>query len=391
MPPRRYRGAGGDRGHLPRTRLSPACTAAVARLALALVTIPAAVHVPSACSAEARPPVAARRPVTAEHHGIQHSDDYAWLRTANLEQVLQRPGALERPIRAHLEAENAYARSVVGPNRALEHRLVVEMRGRVDLREQSVPEARGRWEYYARYPAGAQRKLYCRRPREGGPEQVLLDENALARGRRGFSLDATAVSPDHALLAYALDADGSERNTLKVRDLATGRDLPDTIAEVRGGSVWSLDGRHLFYVRRDATKWGRAIFRHTLGTTVAADQLVYEEVEEGFAVEAHHTLSQRFMVIETGDFSTTDVRLVDLADLSRPPQVLIERKRGVKYAVADLGDRLIVATNADGATDWKIGEKPLSAPAAAPLQDIVPHRPGRIIEQVIVYRDYLVG
>jgi len=390
MLPRWYPCAGEGPRDLPRTRVPLAWIPTVARMTLVLVTMPAAIHVPPARAAGEAPPVAARRPVTAKHHGIHHTDDYAWLRTARLEQVLQRPGALERPIRAHLEAENAYARNVLGSNRALEHRLVAEMRGRVNLREQSVPEARGPWECYTRYPAGAQRKLYCRRPRGGGPEQVLLDENALARGQRAFSVDATAVSPDHTLLAYALDADGSERNTLKVRDLETGRDLPDTIAEVRGGSVWSLDGRHLFYVRCDPVKWGRAIFRHTLGTAVAADQLVYEEAEEGFAVEAYKTLSERFMVIEASDFSTTDVRLVDLADPSRSAQVLIERKRGVKHAVADLGNRLIVATNADGATDWKIGEKALSAPATAPLQDIVPHRPGRIIEQVIVYQDYLV-
>jgi oligopeptidase B len=253
-----------------------------------------------------------------------------------------------------------------------------------------VPEARGPWEYYTRYPAGAQRRLHCRRPRGGGAEAVLLDENALAQGRPAFSVGATALSPDHALLAYAFDEDGAERSTLKVRDLGAGRDLPDTIAEVRGAPVWSLDGRHLFYVRRDPVKWGRAVYRHALGSAVAADLLVFAETEEGFALEIRQSLSERFLLIEAGDFSTTDVRLVDLADLTRPPQALMDRKHGVKFAVSDLGDRLIVATNADGAVDGKIAARERSAPAGAPLQDIVPHRPGRIIEDVIVFRDFLV-
>ena len=344
---------------------------------------------PSVHAAELRPPAAARRPVTVEHHGIHHTDDYAWLRTARLEQVLERPEALERPIRAHLEAENRYARSALAPNRALERRLLAEMRGRVSLRDETVPAARGPWEYYTRYSAGSQRKLHCRRPRGGGPEQVLLDENALARGRRAFSVSEIATSPDHKLLAYAVDGDGSERNTLKVRDLATGRDLPDTIADVRGGSVWSQDGRFLFYVRRDPVKWGRTAYRHRLGTPAADDQLVYEEAEEGFAVEVRATLSDRFLVIEAGDFSTTDLKLIDLADPTRPPQAITGRKPGVKYGVADLGNRLIFATNADGAIDWKIGERELSAPASAPLREIVPHLAGRVIEDVIVFRDYL--
>jgi oligopeptidase B len=345
---------------------------------------------PPAHARELRPPVAARRPVVAEHHGVRHSDDYAWLRTAELEQVLRRPEALERPIMAYLQAENAYAHNVLAPNRALERQLLAELRGRLRPSDQSVPEARGAWEYYTRYPAGAQRRLHCRRPRGGGPEHVLINENTLARGRRAFSLTAAAVSPDHALFAYTLDADGSERSTLKVRDLDTDRDLPDTIVDVRGGPVWSLDGRHLFYVRRDPVQWGRAVYRHALGTTSAADQLVYEELEEGFAIEVRKTLSERFMVVEAGDFSTTDVRLVDLANPTLPPQVLMERKRGVRYAVMDLGDRLIVTTNADGATDGKIGEKQLSAPTAAPLEDVVSHRPDHIIEDMIVFRDYLV-
>src|SRR5262245_49301364 len=125
------------------------------------------------------PPVAERKPVTSEHHGIAHVDEYAWLESEKFEEVLQRPEALEEPIRRHLEAEAHYARAILTPNRALERRLVAEMRGRVSRRDEAVPEPWGPWEYYTRYPAGSQRKLHCRRPRQGGSEQVVLDENVL--------------------------------------------------------------------------------------------------------------------------------------------------------------------------------------------------------------------
>src|SRR5262249_6241337 len=107
-----------------------------------------------------RPPVAKRSPVALEHHGISHTDDYAWLRTKKLDEVLRRPEALEAPIHAHLEAEARYARSVLAPNRAVEQRLLAEMRGRISLRDATVPETRGPWQYYTRYAAGAQRKLH---------------------------------------------------------------------------------------------------------------------------------------------------------------------------------------------------------------------------------------
>ena len=120
--------------------------------------------------------------MTTEHHGIAHTDDYAWLKTEKPEEILEQPETLEDPIRAHLDAESAYARAVLAPNRALERRLVAEMRGRLSRRDQTVPEAWGPWEYFTRYPVGSQRRVHCRRPRDGGPEQVLLDENALAKG-----------------------------------------------------------------------------------------------------------------------------------------------------------------------------------------------------------------
>jgi oligopeptidase B len=358
---------------------------AAAVLAVACVTV----HQAPAADAP-RPPAAERRPVSVEHHGITLTDDYAWLRTARLEELLERPEVLEPEIRAHLEAESRYAEAMLAPNRALERRLVAEMRARISPRDATVPEAWGPWEYYSRYEGGRQRRMHCRRPRGGGPEQVLLDENVLARGRPAYSVSEFAVSHDHKLLAYSVDEDGSERNTLRIRDLATGRDLPDAIAEVRGGAVWSLDSRWLFYVGRDPTKWGRKVFRHRLGTAAAEDQLVYEETEEGFAVSLRSTLSDRFLVIEAADFTTSDVRLVELAHPTQPPLPVVERKRGHKYQVANLGDRLIFVTNANGAIDWKIGERPLSAPANAPLLEIVPHVPGRVIEDVVVYRDHLV-
>ena len=358
---------------------------------MTLVLCIAVIAQPSMVAAELpRPPIAKRSPVTTEHHGITRTDDYAWLMTAKSDEILEQPEALEDAIRAHLDAESAYARAVLAPNRALERRLVAEMRGRLSRRDQTLPEAWGPWEYYTRYPLGSQRRLHCRRPRGGGPEQVMLDENVLARGRRAFSISEVAVSPDHRLLAYSVDQDGSEREMLKIRDLATGRDLADSIAEVRGTAVWSRDGQWLFYVGRDPVKWGQKVFRHRLGTPAAEDQLVYEEGEEGFSVSLRVTLSDRYLVIEAGDFSTSDLRVLDLDHPTGSPQAVVERKRGHKHLVTHVGDRLIVLTNADGAIDWKIGDKPVSDSASAPLREIVPHRAGRVIEDMVGYRDHLV-
>jgi oligopeptidase B len=336
------------------------------------------------------PPVAERRPVTTQHHGIRLTDDYAWLRTEDPEEVVGEPASLEARIRAYLDAENAYAHAMLAPNRPLEQQLAAEMRRRLSRRDQTVPEAWGAWEYFTRYPLGAQRNVHCRRPRGGGPEQVLLDENVLARGRVAFSVSGVFVSPDHNLLAYSVDEDGSERDVVRVRDLVTGRDLTDTISGIGGNVVWSRDSHWLFYVGRDPVKWGQKVYRHKLGTPTEEDQLVYEENEEGFSVSLQVSLSDHFLMIESSDFSTSDIRVLDLAYPTAAPHLVAERKAGSKYSVTNVGERLIVRTNAEGASGWKIGAKAVTSPANAPLEEIVPHRAGRVIEDMVAYTDHLV-
>ncbi len=336
------------------------------------------------------PPQAMRKPVTTTQHGVRLTDDYAWMRTAHPEAVLSQPELLEAPIKRHLDAEKRYAVKLLSRNAALEAKIVAEMKGRTSVASDTVPENNGPFAYYTRYAPGAERKLHCRTPRAGGPEEVILDENALARDRRDFSLDETAISPDHKLYAYTFDVDGSERNTLRIRDIAAAKDLADSIPDVRGTPVWASDGKSLFYVRRDPAKWASTIWRHTIGSPTSADTLVYEERAEGFSVGITGTLSSRFMVIEIADFSTTQMALLDLATPDAPPRMVTPRTAGVKYGIADLDDRLIVSTNAEGAIGWKVMERPLAGGPQTPLTEIVPHRKGRLIQSVLVYAKHLV-
>src|SRR5262245_9835477 len=196
----------------------------------------------------------------------------------------------------------------------------------------------------AELPASAQRRRGAdpaRRERAGARPHRLLGAGGCRQS-------------DQKLLAYTVDADGSERHVLHVRDLATGRDLPDKVAEVRGSVVWSQDGKWLFYVGRDPVKWGQKVFRHRLGTPVDEDALVFEEQEEGFGVSLRVTLSDQFLVIEAGDFSTADIRLVRMSDPTSKPHLVLKRKRGEKSWATNVGDRIILLTNADNAKDWKI-------------------------------------
>ena len=111
----------------------------------------------------------------------------------------------------------------------------------------------------------AQSIAVVRMPRSGGPEELLLDGPALAEGKAYFAFGEHQNSPDHRLYAYTADETGSENYNLRIRDIGSGRDLPEVIADVTS-FAWSKASDTLFYVKRDEDHRPRFVYRHRLGT-----------------------------------------------------------------------------------------------------------------------------
>ena len=340
-----------------------------------------------------RPPQAKQLPHTASHHGITLSDEYAWLRADNWQEVMREPDKLAAGIRDYLEAENDFTQAAMADTDKLQEKLFAEMKGRIKEDDSSVPSPDGDWDYYSSFVIGAQYPRFCRRPRNDdseGAERILLDGNIEAKGLAYFSLRAANHSPDHSLLAYAVDTKGSEIYTVRFRDLATGKELDDQISDTNGNVVWAQDNRTLFYVRLDANHRPQHIYRHMLGTPVADDVLVYEETDPGFYAGVGETQSGRFIVIGANDHQTSEVRVIDAHNPTEAPRLIARRAHGHEYSVEHHGERLIILTNADGAEDFKIVEAPLDDPARENWREIEVHKPGRLILDVAVLRDHMV-
>jgi oligopeptidase B len=325
------------------------------------------------------PPRAEERLVTTTHHGHARVDEFAWLRAENWQEVMRNPGALPADIRAHLEAENAWFAAEMADTEALRETLFREMKGRIKEDDSTVPAPDGPWAYAVRYVEGGQHPLYVRERRAGGGEEIMLDGNALAEGRAYFRIAGAFHSPDHGLLAWASDDAGSEFFTIAVRDLATGQELADRIADAAGSAVWSADGRHLFYVRLDANHRPSRVFRHRLGTSSEDDVLVYEEPDAGFFVGIGRTQSRKFIVIHAHDHETAEARLIPADDAEAPPVLVAPRETGVEYDVDEGGGRLFILTNEGGAKDFRIMTAPVGSPGKAHWRELVAHVPGRLI------------
>jgi oligopeptidase B len=335
-------------------------------------------------------PVAPRRPHSLHRHGITVVDDYAWLKDENWQEVLHDPSMLDPDIRGYLEAENAYAESLLGHTASLQKTLVAEMRGRIKEDDSSVPSPDGAYAYFRKFREGGQHELFGRMPRAGGETAIVLDGDALAGAHAYFKFGGSRHSPDHRLQAWSADTKGSEYFSIRVRDWDTLADRDDVVDETDGGVVWSADCKSFFYVRLDDNHRPMQVWRHRLGTAQADDILIYQETDPGWFTHLHESTSGRFCVIAGGDHETSEQRLIDLADAGAPPRLIAARESGVQYSIADRGDELFILTNADSAIDFKIVTAPLASPERANWRDLIAHREGVYILDHDLYSGYLV-
>ncbi|MBV8927376.1 MAG: S9 family peptidase [Bradyrhizobium sp.] len=335
-------------------------------------------------------PVAPRRPHSSTTHGITVSDDYAWLKDENWQDVLRDPSLLKPDIRTYLEAENAYTESLLGHTGPLQKKLVAEMRGRIKEDDSSVPSPDGEFAYFRKFREGGQHELFGRMPRGGGAEAIVLDGDRLAATNEYFKFGGSRHSPDHRLQAWSADTTGSEYFSVRVRDWETVRDFDDLVEETDGTVVWAKDGNSFFYVKLDDNHRPMQVWRHRLGTKQADDVLIFEEQDSGWFTHLHESTSGRFCVIAGGDHETSEQRLIDLANPDAPPRLVAAREEGMQYAIADRGDELFILTNADGAIDFKIVSAPLAAPERNNWRELIPHRAGIYVLEHDLYSQHLV-
>ena len=336
------------------------------------------------------PPIAERRQHAITQHGVTRDDPYAWLRADNWQEVMQAPETLPADIRQYIESENAYfAEAFETPQSDLTETIYREIRGRIKEDDSGIASPDGPFAYNSRMLEGQQYPLIVRTPRDGGAETIMLDCNAEA-GESYFGFGAAEHSPDHRLLAWAADRQGSEYYTIHIRDLSTGTDTGEVITESAGDVTWLPDSSGFFYTEFDESHRPFRVRRHRLGTPQTADEIVFEEADPGFFVGIGETLSRKFITIDVHDHMTSEVWLIDTAAADSAPRLVSARLAEREYDIEERDGQLYILTNADGAEDFKVVTAPAADPDAANWTDLVPHVPGVLILDTVVLADHLV-
>jgi oligopeptidase B len=324
------------------------------------------------------PPLASRKPHEISQNGQSRNDPFFWLREKSNPQVLQ-----------YLRAENRYTRSVLKPMEGLEQQLYREMRARIQEQDVSVPERVDDYFYYSRTEEGKQYPVHCRKKDSlAAPEEVLLDENELAKGNKYFRVGVFDVSPNHKLLAYSTDTDGSESYTLQIKDLETGKHLPDTIKNSSESFAWANDNKTFFYDELDPARRPFRALRHVLGTPVAEDPVVYEERDQRFFLGISKSRSRQFVFISVESELTSEVRFLNADQPDGEFNLIRPREENILYSVDHTDDRFFIVTN-DNAKNFKIVAAPIANPGKEHWKDFLPYDPQIKIDRLEAFRDRL--
>jgi oligopeptidase B len=323
------------------------------------------------------PPIASRRPHDVSLHGETRIDDWHWLRQVDDPEVL-----------AHLHAENAHARAWLAPLDGLRDTLYAEMLARIQEDDDEVPWRKHGWWQWSRTETGRQYPIYLRRrDTPEAREELLLDMNLLAEGKPFLQLGALEVSPDAALLAYSLDETGALDYTLRVRDLATGTDLPLAIEKTEG-AVWANDSRTLYYLSKDEARRTHRLWRHRLGQD-GADELVFEETDELFWLDLGKTRDDCWLVLSSASKDTTGLWVIDASDAQAAPRAVLPRRSGIELSLDHRAGRFYLLVN-DRGRNFRLVETSAESPSLNDAIELIAHRDDVMLESVDLFDRHMV-
>ncbi|MEM9070078.1 MAG: S9 family peptidase [Myxococcota bacterium] len=334
-------------------------------------------------STDMRPPIAKTVPHELRAHDHVRSDPYYWMRSDDRS---------DPEVLAYLAEENAYAEAQLGPLTQFRETLFEEIVARIPQDDASVPYRRDGYFYYSRVEEGKEYSIFCRRQGSmEADEEVVFDENAEAEGHDYYAARGLNVTIDGKTLAYGEDTLSRRIYTLRIRNLETGENYPEAIEGTTGQSVWALDHRTLFYVKREeGTLRAYQVWRHVLGTDPSEDVMVFEETDDEFYVEVFRSRSRDFVFIASYQTLSHEYRAIDAANPTAEARVVLPRERNHEYDVDHLRGRFYIRTN------WEARDFRLMSVEPAQSQDKsawtveIPAEDGVLLRGFELFDDHLV-
>lgn len=327
-------------------------------------------------------PVAAKHPHVMEIHGDTRTDNYYWLRDDERS---------DDAVLSYLKAENAYTEACMRGEEALRQRLFSEMVERIPQEDESVPYQRNGYRYQSRYKPEQEYALYVRQKVDTGENaewDLLVDSNERAQGHDFYALGGLEVSPDNQLMAIAEDFLSRRQYDIRIKRLGDQSWYDEVLENTAGHFEWTNDSASLYYVRKHPqTLLPYQVYRHRLGTSVADDQLIYEETDDTFYVGLEKTISNKYILIHISSTTTSEILMLDADDTDATPQTFLTRRRDHEYSLDHYRDTFYIRSNKEGKNFGLYQSASIDEKA---WQPIICARDDVMLEGFSLFKDWLV-
>jgi len=318
----------------------------------------------------------------------QTVDPYYWMRDDKRS---------ARAVITHLNRENAYFEAQTKGLSKLKKEIYNEFVSHIKETDENVPHPHGPFFYYTRTVKGLSYKIHCRKRSVGGhpagAEQIILDVNQLAKGRKHCDVQMVEPSPEHTVMAFTVDYTGYETYDVFFKDMATGKLLSESLKETAGEIVWGPDRKTIFYTTLDPEHRPNKVWRHTMGTPQSSDALLLTEDDELFWLDLDKTCSGRFLVVRTSSPTRSECHVLDLEGpkgAAGELAVVQPREDDHRYKVEHWGQYLYIITNLGGCSNSKLMRTPIGKMGKANWEQVLPYESTTKLDYLVVFKSYIV-
>jgi prolyl oligopeptidase len=338
-------------------------------------------------------PAAPRGDVVDDYHGIKVADPYRWLEDMDSAQT-----------RAWVTAENALTDSFFAsvPGKAPLHARVAALSNADEYGRPSHLGGR----YFWPHNTGQQEQwvLYTARTLDEKP-QVLLDPNVISPDG-SLAWAGSKVSRDGKTLAYELSKAGGDWKTVRLRDVATAKDLPDELEGLKYYQpAFSGDGKGLYYSRFPTPPAGKeltepdhdcAVYYHAIGTPASQDKVVYARKDQpSWQFRPSTTRDAHWLVLEIGDGEVGDraeeqILAIDLTKPGAPPVAVVDHFEADYVYLGAEGSKLYLRTTKDAPKKRVVSYDLAARPPASPWKEVVAEGPNPIDDASLVGHKLIV-
>lgn len=339
-----------------------------------------------------QPPIAKKIPHPITIHNDTRVDDYFWMRLSDEQKNAETPDSHTQDVLDYLNAENDYTKKVLSHTEGFQKKLFDEIVGRIKQDDESVPYSDNGYYYITRFEKGKEHPIFSRKKGNlEAPEEIMLNENELAKPYDYYKIGGRSVSPNNEIIAFGEDTVSRRIYTIRFKNLHTGEMLPDVIENTTGSSVWANDNNTIFYTRKDESLRSFKIFKHKLGTDSSQDQLVFHEADDTFSTYIYKTKSKKYLVIGSYATLTQEYQFLNADTPDGQFQLFEPRNRDLKleYDINHYQDKWLVKTNLD-AQNFRLMECPELKTSKEHWQEVIPHREDVLLEDVELFNNFLV-